>query len=90
MSTGLKLGNEKRETFRPCFARWRKILELLDYEGTVTATRFAIELETSRKTIYRDMDFLRDQMELPIEATEAGYRLTGPITSCPFCKHHPL
>jgi proteasome accessory factor B len=45
----------------------------------------AAELEVSPKTIQRDIDFMRDQMGLPIEydALRNGFHYTEPVTALP-------
>jgi predicted DNA-binding transcriptional regulator YafY len=45
----------------------------------------AAELEVSPKTIQRDVDFMRDQMGMPIEydALRNGFHYTEPVTSLP-------
>ena len=48
-------------------------------------TRLARELEVSTKSIQRDLDFMRDRMNLPIEFVPAshGYRYTEPVDAFP-------
>ena len=47
--------------------------------------QLARELEVSPKTVQRDIDFMRDQMEFPIEynAAERGFFYTRPVVSFP-------
>ena len=49
------------------------------------ATILAAELEVSTKSIQRDLDFMRDRLELPIEyhPQKFGYHYTGEVTSFP-------
>lgn len=49
------------------------------------ATTLARHLEVSTKTIQRDLDFMRDRLQLPIEFVLAknGYRYTSEVTSFP-------
>ena len=77
--------NDKRDCCRPVIERWRKILQIISTKGHATAAYLSVELETSTKTIYRDMDFLRDRLLLPIESANDGYYFTAPITLCPVC-----
>jgi len=60
---------------RTAIARFRRILLLLK-RGPTTSERLAAELEISVKTVDRDLAFLRDQLELPIERGKFGTRLT--------------
>lgn len=50
------------------------------------STRLAEHLETSRKTIQRDIKFMRESLELPIEYDEVqhGYFYTEPVSNFPF------
>jgi len=49
------------------------------------ATKLAAELEVSTKSIQRDLDFMRDRLELPIEyhPQRFGYHYTAEVTSFP-------
>jgi len=49
------------------------------------ATTLAGELEVTTKTIHRDIEFMRDRLELPIEYSGArfGYQYTGEVTAFP-------
>ena len=49
------------------------------------ATILAAELEVSTKSIQRDLDFMRDRLELPIKyhPQKFGYHYTGEVTSFP-------
>lgn len=49
------------------------------------ATALAVELEVSTKSIYRDLDFMRDRLELPLEFSAArnGYQYTQEVSSFP-------
>ena len=49
------------------------------------ATVLAAELEVSTKSIQRDLDFMRDRLQLPIEyhPQKFGYHYTGEVTSFP-------
>ena len=60
----------------------------------LTARQLAEQLEVSDKTIYRDLDFMRDRLGLPI-CTDAkglgaagfigGYYFTERVNLCPCC-----
>lgn len=49
------------------------------------ATRLAAELEVSTKSIHRDLEFMRDRLELPIEYSPQnfGYHYTAEVTAFP-------
>ena len=49
------------------------------------ASILARELEVSTKSIYRDLDFMRDRLELPLEydASRNGYHYTQEVSSFP-------
>ncbi len=49
------------------------------------ATKLAAELEVSTKSIQRDIEFMRDRLELPIEyhPPRFGYHYTAEVTSFP-------
>jgi len=53
-----------------------------------TATTLAAGLEVSTKSIQRDIDFMRDRLELPIEFDRArwGYRYTEEVSAFPTLK----
>ena len=60
---------------RPPIERMLKIHNLLKGENHPNAGQLANELEVTTKTIYRDIAFMRDRMELPVEFEPAynGY-----------------
>src|SRR3984885_11167157 len=49
------------------------------------ATTLARELEVSTKSIHRDIEFMRDRLNLPIEFDSAriGYHYIGEVSSFP-------
>ena len=53
--------------------------------GYPNATRLAAELEVSTKSIHRDLEFMRDRLDLPIEFDRVrnGYRYTEEVTAFP-------
>ena len=68
---------------RPQYHRLRRILEMIR-EGTRTGAlpncgHFTRELEVSRRTLMRDLDFLRDDEHAPIayDDSRKGFTLTG-------------
>ena len=52
---------------RPPLVRMLKIHQALQAGGYPNCRRLAEELEVAGKTIQRDIDFMRDQLGLPIE-----------------------
>lgn len=62
-----------------------KIHDELRRGALVTGNKLARHLEVSRKTIMRDIAFMRDRLDLPIEFDSAiqAYRYTQTVTSFP-------
>ena len=52
---------------RPPIERMLKVHNLLKAGSHPNATQLASELEVTTKTIYRDIAFMRDRMELPVQ-----------------------
>jgi len=74
---------------RPQYHRLQRILELIR-EGTRAGSlpncrHFTRELEVSRRTLMRDLDFLRDDHHAPIayDDSRKGFRLTDPTFTLP-------
>ena len=70
---------------RPPLDRMLRIHEALQAGGYPSATKLAARLEVSTKTIYRDIDFMRDRWMLSIEydSKRFGYEYTEPVTHFP-------
>ncbi|MFZ5806183.1 MAG: helix-turn-helix transcriptional regulator [Verrucomicrobiota bacterium] len=70
---------------RPPLSRMLAIHGLLQNEKYPNRNHLAQELETSSKTIQRDIDFMRDRLNLPIEYDERkyGYYYTQPVQNFP-------
>ncbi len=70
---------------RPPLERMVKIHAALQQGDHPNATTLARVLETSTKTIHRDVGFMRDRLLLPIEFSVArnGYFYTSPVESFP-------
>jgi predicted DNA-binding transcriptional regulator YafY len=73
-----------RSSTRPEYHRLQRILELIR-EGTRAGSlpncgHFTRELEVSRRTLMRDLDFLRDDHNAPIayDDSRKGFKLTDP------------
>lgn len=65
-----------------------KIHEMVSRSHYPNCSSIARELEVNRKTIQRDINFMRDEMDLPIEYDDAnhGYHYTRPVSEFPFLK----
>ena len=62
--------------------RFYKIDNLLHVNAVVPITRFLRELEVSRATFKRDIEYMRDRLNAPIEwdRGDGGYRYTSCVT----------
>lgn len=70
---------------RPPLERMLRIHEELRRGAMINCTRLMRDLEVSRKTIVRDIAFMRDRLDLPIEfdAQINAYRYTHPVNAFP-------
>ncbi len=70
---------------RPPLERMLRIHDELRRGSLVNCTKLMKTLEVSRKTIVRDIAFMRDRLDLPIEfdAQIQAYRYTQPVNSFP-------
>ena len=59
--------------------RFYKIDQMLHARGVVSLDTFLTELEVSRATFKRDIEYLRDRLHAPIvwDRSAGGYRLDG-------------
>ena len=66
-------------------ARMMKIHDLIKEGGYPNCSSLAVEFEVSSKTVLRDVDFMRDQLRLPIEydALHRGFIYTKPVSAFP-------
>ena len=73
------------QSSRPPIERMLRIHEELRRKAFTNCTKLARTLEVSRKTIVRDIAFMRDRLELPIEfdAQINAYRYTHPVSAFP-------
>ena len=62
-----------------------RIHQALHAGGYPNATTLARQLEVSTKSIHRDLEFMRDRLELPIEydGSRFGYLYTEPVKAFP-------
>ena len=70
---------------RPPLARMLRIHDLILQNAHPNCTSMATEFEVSCKTVMRDLDFMRDQMHLPIayNALQRGFCYTKPVSAFP-------
>src|SRR6266480_7812403 len=70
---------------RPPLERMLKIHQALQSGNYPNATTLGAELEVSEKSIQRDLDFMRDRLQLPIEydGSRFGYYYTQEVSSFP-------
>lgn len=70
---------------RPPLERMLRIHDELRRGALVNCTRLVRTLEVSRKTIVRDIAFMRDRLDLPIEFDPriSAYRYTSPVNAFP-------
>lgn len=75
----------RAQNSRPPIERMLRIHEELRRGTFTNCSKLARTLEVSRKTIVRDIAFMRDRLELPIEfdARINAYRYTHPVTAFP-------
>ena len=73
---------------RPPLARMLRIHELLQTKDRASCRTFALELEVSAKTVQRDIDFMRDQLGLPIDydVSAHGFYYTRKVVQFPTMK----
>lgn len=70
---------------RPPLERMLRIHQRIQAGDCPNATRLAGALEVSTKSIYRDLDFMRDRLELPLEfdPRRNGYVYTQDVAAFP-------
>ncbi|NDC80354.1 MAG: WYL domain-containing transcriptional regulator [Verrucomicrobia bacterium] len=70
---------------RPPLERMQRLHDLLMNDRPVNCQQLGREFEVSYKTIQRDLDFMRDRLNLPIEynATKYTFRYTEPVEGFP-------
>ncbi|HRT09134.1 MAG TPA: HTH domain-containing protein, partial [Candidatus Paceibacterota bacterium] len=63
---------------RPPLERMLRIHQAIQSRTFPTASTLARELEVSTKSVYRDLEFMRDRLLLPLEfdARRGGYHYT--------------
>ena len=70
---------------RPPLERMLRIHQALQAGGFPNASKLAREVEVSTKTIHRDIEFMRDRLNLPIEFAPSnnGYFYDGEVNAFP-------
>ncbi|MFO1497627.1 MAG: WYL domain-containing protein [Verrucomicrobiota bacterium] len=70
---------------RPPLERMLRIHQEIQAGNYPTAGALARALEVSNKSIYRDLEFMRDRLELPLEydAKQGGFHYTQEVSSFP-------
>ncbi|HEV2695965.1 MAG TPA: WYL domain-containing protein [Verrucomicrobiae bacterium] len=70
---------------RPPLERMLRIHQVLQAGGYPNATSLAREIEVSTKTIHRDLEFMRDRMNLPLEYNHLhnGFAYTSEVNAFP-------
>src|SRR5271154_4170203 len=70
---------------RPPLERMLRIHQALQAGGFPNASKLAREVEVSTKTIHRDIEFMRDRLNLPVEFAPAnnGYFYNGEVSGFP-------
>lgn len=70
---------------RPPLERMLRIHQLIRSGSFPNASRLAAELEVSTKSIHRDLEFMRDRLDLPLEFNRArfGYFYTQEVNAFP-------
>jgi predicted DNA-binding transcriptional regulator YafY len=70
---------------RPPLARMLRIHQALQAGSYPNASTLARDLEVSSKSIHRDLEFMRDRLDLPVEFDPArqGYHYTSEVSAFP-------
>ena len=70
---------------RPPLERMQRIHQALHAGGCPNATALAVDLEVTSKTIYRDVEFMRERLGLPIafDKLRNGYHYTEEVSAFP-------
>jgi predicted DNA-binding transcriptional regulator YafY len=73
---------------RPPMERMWRIHREVAAGGFPNCQGLAVDLEVSAKTVMRDVEFMRDRLELPLEydAVKHGFHYTAPVRDFPMMK----
>jgi proteasome accessory factor B len=77
--------NQNQSFSRPPWERMMRFHNLIQEESFPNCSKLASEFEVSLRTIMRDVDFMRDRLNLPIEfdSRRNGYHYTEPVEQFP-------
>jgi predicted DNA-binding transcriptional regulator YafY len=83
--SGKRLPSRGQLTTRPPLDRMQKIFHALKQGKCPNRIRLANDIEVTTKTIQRDIDFMRDRLQLPIayNGQRQGYEFTQPVEGFP-------
>lgn len=75
-------------TARPAFGRIQEIHEHLSRNMYPNCFSLAAHFEVDRKTVHRDITYMRDQLHMPIDwdQTRNGYYYTAPVSQFPVAR----
>jgi predicted DNA-binding transcriptional regulator YafY len=78
-------GRSRSPASRPPLERMLRIHQSIQSGSFPNASRLASELEVSTKSVHRDLEFMRDRLQLPLEFDRArfGYRYTEQVNAFP-------
>src|SRR5689334_11893197 len=70
---------------RPPLARMLRIHQAIQSGKFPNATSLAAEFEVSSKSVHRDLDFMRDRLQMPLawDGSKFGFRYTEPVNAFP-------
>jgi len=70
---------------RPPLERMLRIHQMIQSGSFPNATQLAAQLEVSTKSVHRDLEFMRDRLQLPLEFDRSrfGYHYTEEVSSFP-------
>ena len=80
-----KTGNPPDRKSRPPLERMLRIHQALQTGDYPNASKLGREFEVSTKSIYRDIDFMRDRLQLPLayDASRNGFHYTEEVAAFP-------
>src|SRR6267143_814627 len=80
-----QISTRQRPLSRPPLERMLRIHRAIQSGHYPNATTLAAKLEVSSKSIHRDIEFMRDRLELPVEfdPSRNGYHYTEEVSAFP-------
>ena len=77
--------NGRQGIARPAMARISRIHQLLQNEEYPNTSKLILEFEVTKRTILRDIEYMRDQLRLPLEfdGKRNGFYYTRPVDYFP-------